>query len=72
MVFKEFHILEHTYLRINPKKSSLRIGSCAKLEPQYCEPFEILERIVLVAYRLALLPMVKVHDFSMFHCLIYM
>ena len=50
------------YLCIKPKRSSLRIGSCAKVEPWYCEPSEILERIRLVAYILALPPTVKVHD----------
>lgn len=53
---------EHAYLRIKPKNISLRIRSCAKLEPWYCGPFEILERIGLVAYRLDLPPSVKVHD----------
>ena len=47
---------------IKPKKRSLRIGSCAKLGPRYCEPFKILERIGPIAYRLALPPTVKVHD----------
>eukprot|EP00253_Pinus_taeda_P034815 PITA_34815 len=32
-VFKEFQVGEQVYLCINPKKSSLRIGSCAKLAP---------------------------------------
>ena len=50
------------YLRIKPKKSSLRIGSCAKLAPRYCGPLEILERIGPVAYILALPLTVKVHD----------
>jgi len=49
-------------LCIKPKKSSLRIRSCAKLAPWYCGPFKILERIELVAYRLALLSIVKFHD----------
>ena len=43
--FKELHIREHVYLCINPKRSSMRIGSCAKLAPRYCHPFEILEGI---------------------------
>lgn len=51
------------YLRIKPKKSSFRIGSCAKLEPQYCGPFEILERVGLVDYRIALPLTLKFHDF---------
>lgn len=61
-VFKEFQVGEHVYLCIKPKKSSLRIGSCAKLAPRYCRIFEILERIGPVAYRLTLPPIMKVHD----------
>jgi len=49
-------------LCIKPKKISLRIGSCANLAPWYYEPFEILERIGLVSYRLALPPTMKFHD----------
>ncbi len=49
-------------LCIKPKRSSLRIGSCAKLVPQYFGSFEILKRIGLVAYRRALPPLAKFHD----------
>ena len=62
MAFKEFQDGEHVYLRIKPKKSSLRIGPCAKLTPQYCGPFEILERIGLMAYQIALPTTTKFHD----------
>ncbi|MCY6488271.1 hypothetical protein, partial [Actinobacillus pleuropneumoniae] len=61
-LFKEFQVGEHVYLCINPKKTSLRIGSCVKLAPWYCRPFEILERIGPMAYRLSLPPTVKFHD----------
>lgn len=50
------------YLHINPKKISLRIGSCAKLAPWYYESFKILERIGPIAYQLALPLTVKFHD----------
>jgi len=53
---------EYVYLRIKAKRISLRIASCAKMTPQYFGPFEILERIGLVGYILALLPIVKFRD----------
>ena len=42
--------------------TSLRLGSCAKLAPRYCGPFEILSRIRQVAYQLALPPNLRVHN----------
>ena len=42
---KEFQVGEHVFIKVIPKKSSLRLGSCAKLAPRYCGPFEILSRI---------------------------
>ena len=62
MLFKEFQVGEHVYLHNKPKKSSLRIGPCAKLSPLYFIPFKILERIGPVSYRLALPSIVKFHD----------
>ena len=55
---------EHVFIKVRPKKSSLRLGSCAMLAPQYCEPFEILSRMGQVAYKLDLLPNLKVHNLS--------
>ena len=59
---RQFKVGELVYLRIKPKKSTLYAGSCAKLSPRYCGPFEILERVGPVAYKLALPPHVRVHD----------
>jgi hypothetical protein len=39
---KEFKVGDHVYLRVKPKRSSLRMGTCAKLAPHYCGPFEVL------------------------------
>ena len=49
-------------MQIKSKKSSLLIGSLAKMEPQFCGPFSIIERIGPVAYRLALPQTVNVDD----------
>ena len=59
---KEFQVGENVFIKVNPKKSSLRLGSCAKLAPRYCGPFEILSRMGHVAYQLALPSYLKVHN----------
>ena len=51
------------YLRVKPKKSTLRLENSLKLAPRYCRPFHILERIGLVSYRLALLTNARVYNF---------
>jgi hypothetical protein len=38
------------------------MGACAKLEPWYSGPFEVLYRVVPVAYRITLPPRVKAHN----------
>ena len=43
-------------------KSSLKLGSCAKLSPIYCGSFEVLERIGPVAYRLAFPTSTRAHN----------
>ena len=53
------------YVRIKPKKSTLWWTSCAKLAPRFCGPFEILERVGPVAYRLALPSHIRAHN--LFH-----
>ena len=61
-VHREFTIGDHIYLRVRPRKSSLKLGSCAKLSPRYCGPFEVLERIGPVAYRLTFPASTKAHN----------
>ena len=53
---------EHVFIKVRPKKSSLKLRSCAKLAPRYYGPFEILSRMGHVAYQLALPPNLKVHN----------
>jgi hypothetical protein len=38
------------------------MGVCDKLAPRYCGPFEILDKVGLVAYGLALPPTVKANN----------
>ena len=45
---------DHVYVRIKPKKITLRWTSCAKLAPRFCGPFQILGRVGPVVYHLAL------------------
>lgn len=62
---KEIHfdVGDNVFLRIAPMKGVIRFGKKGKLQPRYVGPFEILERIGEVAYRLALPPDIAgVHD----------
>ena len=61
-VDREFSIGDHVYLRVRSWKSSLKLGSCAKMSPRYCGPFEVLERIGPVAYRLAFPASTRAHN----------
>ncbi|KAL0534416.1 hypothetical protein IC582_028707 [Cucumis melo] len=65
----EFEIGDKVFLKVAPMKGVLRFERRGKLSPRFVGPFEILERIGPVAYRLALPPSLSaVHDvFSRFH-----
>lgn len=58
---KEFKVGDHEFLRVKSKKISLKLWCCAKLAPRFCGSFEILERIGLVAYRIAFLDSIRAH-----------
>jgi hypothetical protein len=59
---KEFKIGDHVFLKVKTNRSSLKLGKCSKLAACYCGPFEILERIGLVAYMISLLASTSVHN----------
>ena len=59
----EFEVGDHVSLKVNPTRGVVRLGKRGKLSPRFIGPFEILERIGIVAYRLALPPsMLGVHE----------
>ena len=55
-VHRYFSVGDHVYQRVRPRNSSLKLGSCVKISPRYCGPFEVLERIQSVSYRLCHVP----------------
>ena len=61
-VNREFSVGDHVYLKVREKKSSLKLGSCANMSLRYYGPFEVLERIGPVAYRLALSASTRAHN----------
>ena len=59
----EFEVGDHVFLKVMPKRGVVRFDKRGKLSPRFIGPFEILERIGTVAYRLAFPPsMSGVHE----------
>ena len=59
----EFKAGDHVFLKVMPKRGVVQFGKRGKLSPKFIGPFEILERVGTVGYRLALLPsMSGVHE----------
>ena len=59
----EFKVGDHVFLRVAPWKGVTRFGKRGKLNPRFIGPFEILERMGVVAYKLALPPNIaRVHN----------
>ncbi|GJW69513.1 hypothetical protein Tco_0126430 [Tanacetum coccineum] len=59
----EFSIGDYVLLKVSPWKGVVRFGKKRKLAPRFVGPFEIIEKVVPVAYRLDLLEELDgVHD----------
>ncbi len=51
------------FLKVSPWKKIMRFGRKGKLSPRFIGPYEVLERVGLLAYRLALpLELEKIHN----------
>ena len=62
----EFEVGDHVFLKVMPKRGVIRFGKRGKLSLRYIGPFEILERVGIVSYQLALPPSLSgVHE--LFH-----
>ena len=59
----EFEVGDHVFLKISPMKSIMRFGRKGKLNPRFVRPFEVLERVRTLAYKVALPPSLsKIHN----------
>ena len=59
----EFEVGDHVFLKVMPKRKVVSFGNRDKLSPRFIVPFEIVERVGIVAYQLALPPsMSGVHE----------
>ncbi|XP_074297747.1 uncharacterized protein LOC141628513 [Silene latifolia] len=52
----EFEVGDKVFLKVSPMKGVRRFGINGKLSPKYIGPYEVLESVAEVAYRLALPP----------------
>ncbi|GKD67156.1 putative reverse transcriptase domain-containing protein, partial [Tanacetum coccineum] len=50
----EFSVGDYVLLKVSPRKGVVRFGKKGKLAPRFVGPFEIVEKVVPVAYRLDL------------------
>ena len=57
---------DFVFLKVTPKCGASHFGIKGKLAPRYTGPFEIIERVSSLAYRLALPPQLS-HVHNVFH-----
>ena len=47
----EFEAGDHVFLKVMPKRKVVKFGKQGKLSPRFIGPFEVLERVGVVAYQ---------------------
>ena len=58
-----YEIGDKVFLKVSPWKKMMRFGKNGKLSPRFIGPYEVIEKVGPVAYRLALpLDLEKIHD----------
>ena len=58
-----YEIGQKVFLKVSPWKKVMRFGKKGKLSPRFIGPYEVIEKVGQVAYRLALPPdLEKIHD----------
>ncbi len=59
----EYNVGDKVFLEVSPWKKIMRFGKKGKLSPRFIGPYEVLEKVGLLAYRLALPPeFEKIHN----------
>ena len=58
-----YEISKKVFLKVSPWKKVVRFGKKGKLSPRFIGPYEVIEKVGPVAYRLALPPeLEKIHN----------
>ena len=52
----QYEIDEKVFLKVSPWKKVMRFGRKGKLSPRFIGPYEVIEKVGPMAYRLALPP----------------
>ena len=61
--YNRYEINEKVFLKVSPWKKVMRFGKKGKLSPRFIGPYEVIEKMGPVAYRLALPPdLEKIHN----------
>nr|CAN79605.1 hypothetical protein VITISV_011118 [Vitis vinifera] len=59
----EFEVGDHVFFKVSPMKSIMRFGRKGKLSPRFVGPFEVLETVGTLTYKVALpLSLSKIHN----------